>query len=120
MASMLSAATAICSAMSRTRLFISMRSRSLIPDQRRRIDQSLKEHRSVPLGQDERFMLSDRPPGGVRECGHAEIRELAPLERGRPLDQSLGCLVDPEPKPLLPKLSVALRCRRHGHLRQYD
>ena len=53
-------------------------------------------------------MLSDRPPGGVGKRGHAKIRELAPFQLRRPLDQSLGWLIYPKPESLFPKLSVAL------------
>ena len=61
-------------------------------------------------------MFRDRPPGGVRKGSHTEIRQLAPFELRRPLDQSFGRLVDPKPKPLFSKPSVVLCCRGHGHL----
>jgi hypothetical protein len=83
---------------------------------RRRMDQSVKKDLPVPVGQDERLMLRDRPPGGVGECGHAEIRELASLEERSTLDQSFGGFVDSKAKPFFAKLSVRLCCRGHGRL----
>jgi hypothetical protein len=74
---------------------------------RRWIDQGVEEYRPVPVRQDERLVLRNRPPGGVRECRHAEIRQLAPFELRRPFDQSLGRLIYPKPKP-------RFRCRRSG------
>jgi hypothetical protein len=86
---------------------------------RRWIDQGVEEYRPVPVRQDERLVLRNRPPGGVRECRHAEIRHLAPFELRRPFDQSLGRLIYPKPKPRFPKPSVGLCCRGHGHLRPH-
>jgi hypothetical protein len=64
-------------------------------------------------------MLRNRPPGSVRERGHAEICQLAPFELRRPFDQSLGRFIDAKPKPLFPKPSVYLCWRCHGHLQPY-
>ncbi len=84
-----------------------LRKRPLKPLARRRgTDQSIEEHSPIPVRQEERFMLRNRPPGSVRERGHAEIRQLAPFELRRPFDQSLGRFIDAKPKPLFPKPSV--------------
>ncbi len=85
------------------------RERALQPlARRRRIDQGVEEGGPVPVGQDERLMFRNRPPGGVREGRHAEIRHLAPLELGSPFDQSLGRLVDAETEPLGPNPLIPL------------
>ena len=39
-------------------------------------DQRIEEDCAVPLGQDKRLVLRDRPPGRFRERGHAEVRQL--------------------------------------------
>ena len=81
--------------------------RPLKPFARRRgIDQGIEEDGPIPVGQDERLMFRDRPPGGVRKGSHTEIRQLAPFELRRPLDQIFCRLVDPTPKPLFSKPSV--------------
>jgi hypothetical protein len=86
---------------------------------RRGADQSVEEHSPIPIRQDERFMLRNRPPGCIRERGHAEIRQFAPFELRCPFNQSLGRFVDAKPKPFFPKPSVVLCCYRHGHLIAY-
>jgi hypothetical protein len=64
---------------------------------RRRIDERVKEHRSISLRQYKRLMLSDRSPRGVCKGRHAEIGELAPFEFRGPFDQSFGWFVHPNP-----------------------
>jgi hypothetical protein len=83
---------------------------------RRRIDQSVEEHGSIPVGKNERLMLGDCPSGGVRQRGHAEIGQFAPFELRRSFDQSLGGFIDAKPKPFFPKPSVGFCCHGHGHL----
>jgi hypothetical protein len=82
-------------------------------------DQSVEEDSPVTVGQDERFMLSNCPAGSVREGGHAEIRQLAPLELRRPFDQRLGRFVDAKAEPFFPKPSVDLSWDCHDHLWLY-
>ena len=53
-------------------------------------------------------MLRNRLSGGIRERGHAEIRQLAPFELRRPFDQRLGRLINAKAKPFFPKPSVDL------------
>jgi hypothetical protein len=48
-------------------------------------------------------MLRNRPAGGIRERGHAEIRQLASLKAGSALNQCLCLLVDAEAKALTPQ-----------------
>ena len=60
----------------------------------RRIDESIKEHRAISLGQDERLVLRDCPPRGLRERRHAEVGELTPLKLSRPLNQRLRGFID--------------------------
>ncbi len=75
---------------------------------RRWADESIEEHSAIPLRQEERFMRRNRPPGGIRERGHAEIRQFAPFELRRPFDQRLSRFIDAKPKPFFPKPSVDL------------
>jgi hypothetical protein len=75
---------------------------------RRGADQSVEEDSPVTVGQDERFMLRNRPPCSVRERGHAKIRQFAPFELRRPFDQRLSRFIDAKPKPFFPKPSVDL------------
>jgi hypothetical protein len=53
-------------------------------------------------------MRRNRPPSGIRQRAHAEIRQFAPFKLRRPFDQSLGWFVDAKPKPFFPKPSVDL------------
>lgn len=101
------------------------RERSLKPlARRRRIDERIEEDGAVSVGQNERLMLRDRPPGGVCERRHAEIRQLASLKLRRPLNEGLGRLVDAKPESLFPKPPVVLCCRGHDisnqNVRQMD
>jgi hypothetical protein len=79
-------------------------------------DQSVEEHSPVPVRQEKRFMRRNRPPSGIRQRAHAEIRQFAPFELRRPFDQILGWFVDAKPKPFFPKPSVDLAWNCHGHL----
>jgi hypothetical protein len=57
-----------------------LRERPLEPAARRWwIDQGIEKDRPIPIGQNERFMLRDRPAGSVRQGGHAEIGQLTPF-----------------------------------------
>jgi hypothetical protein len=71
-------------------------------------DQSVEEDSPVTVGQEERFVLRNRPPSSFRKRGHAEIRQFAPFELGRSFDQSLGWFVDAKAEPLFPESSVDL------------
>jgi hypothetical protein len=94
-----------------------LRKRPLEPLARRRgIDQGIEEDGPILVGQDERFMLRNRPPSSFRKRGHAEIRQFAPFELGRSFDQSLGWFVDAKAEPFFPKTSVVLFWYRHVHL----
>lgn len=72
------------------------------------IDQSIEKDSPIPVGQNERFMRRNRPPNGIRERGHAEIRQFAPFELRRTFDQSLRRFIDVKAKPFFPKPSVHL------------
>jgi len=81
-----------------------LRKRPLKPLARRwGADESIEEHSPIPVRQEERFMLRNRPPGGIRERGHAEIRQLASLKARGALNQCLCLLVDAEAKALTPQ-----------------
>jgi hypothetical protein len=97
-----------------------LRERPLEPLARSRgADQSVEEDSPVTVGQDERFMRRNRPPSGIRERGHTEIRQFAPFELRRPFDQRLGRFVHAKPKPFFPKPSVDLSWDCHDHLWRY-
>jgi hypothetical protein len=81
-------------------------------------DQSVEEDHPVTVGQDKRLMSRNRPPSGIRERGHTEIRQFAPFELRCPFDQSLCWFVDAKPKPFFPKPSVDLCWDCHGHLQR--
>jgi hypothetical protein len=83
------------------------------------IDQSVEEDGTVAFGKDERFMLRNRPPCGLRERSHAELRQLPPFELSGALDQSLGRFIDPEPEPRCPQMPFALCRGRHVDLRAF-
>jgi len=82
-------------------------------------DQRVEEHSPVPVRQDKRFMLRNRPPSGIRERGHAEIRQFAPFELRRPFNQSFGRFVDTKAEPFFPKPSADLCWHCHGHLQRF-
>jgi hypothetical protein len=46
----------------------------------RRIDERVKKDGAIALGQHEGLVLRNRPTGGFRQRGHAEVGELAPFE----------------------------------------
>jgi hypothetical protein len=81
------------------------------------IDQRVEEDSAVALGQDERFMLRNRPPCGFRQRSHAELHQHSPFELSGALDQSLGWFINPEPEPRYPQMPFALCRGRHVHLR---
>src|SRR5271167_3720981 len=83
------------------------------------IDQRIKKNSPIPVGQNERLMLRDRPPGGVSERRHAEIRQLASLKLRRPLNEGLSGLIDPKPESLFSKPSVEFCCRGHRYLQPH-
>ncbi len=92
-----------------------LRKRPLEPFARRWwIDQRIEKGSPIPVGQNERFVLRDRPAGSVRQGGHAEISQLTPFQLGRPFDQSFGRLVDAKPEPLFPKSPVVFCCLAIG------
>jgi hypothetical protein len=64
------------------------------PTWRWRIDERIEKDGTVPVGQNERLMLRDGLPSGIRERRHAEIRQLASLKPRRPLNESFGGLID--------------------------
>jgi hypothetical protein len=83
------------------------------------IDQRIEKDSPIPVGQNERFVLRDRPAGSACQGGHAEIGQLAPLELRRPFDQRLGRFVDTKAEPFFPKPSVDLSWDYHDHLLPY-
>ena len=67
-----------------------LRDRPLEPFARRWwIDQRIKKDSPIPAGQDERFVLRDRPAGSVRQGDHAEIGQLTPFQVGPPARSEL-------------------------------
>ena len=92
-----------------------LRKRPLKPLTRRwRIDQRIEKDSPIAVGQNERLMLRDRPPGGVCERRHAEIRQLAPFKPRRALNEGFGGLIDAKPESLFSKTPVALCCVAMG------
>jgi hypothetical protein len=63
---------------------------------------------SDTVRKEERFMLGNSPPSGIRQRRHAEIRPFAPFELCRKFNQSRGWFVDAKPKPFFPTPSVVL------------
>ena len=78
-----------------------------------RIDPYIEKDGPVPLGQNERLVLDNRPPSSICKRRHTEIGQLGPFKLRRPLNQSFGRLVHQEPESFLSKSSVVLCCRGH-------
>jgi hypothetical protein len=76
------------------------------------IDQGVEESGAILVGQDERVMRGNRPPRRVRECGHAEIRQLAAFELRRPFDERLRGFIDPKAEPFFPDAPAELCCHQ--------
>ncbi len=92
-----------------------LRKRPLEPLARRWwIDQRIEKDSPIPVGQNKRLMLRDRPSGGVCEHRHAEIRQLASFKLRRPLNKGFGGLVDAKPESLFSEPPVAPCYRSHS------
>ena len=80
------------------------------------IDERIEENSTVPLRQDDRFVLRDRAARRLCKRRHAEIHQLASFKLRRPLNQGFRGLIDAKPESLFPKPPIALCCRSHLYL----